>query len=59
MPTNIELRAIQKRNLHHLLRIKRELGNVPSNELDHYISVTMAEMEAEDVAYVQKIVEGN
>ena len=55
MPTTIELRAIQKRTLHHLLLIKSELGNMPSKELEKYINVTMAEMEAEDVAYVQKI----
>ena len=50
---------MQKTTLHHLLMIKHELDrkNISSAELDKYISVTIAAMEAEDVAYVQKVLE--
>ena len=59
MPSNNELRTFQKRTLHKYLLIKNELTikGVVSKQLDEYISETIAEMEAEDVAYVQKIVE--
>ena len=59
MPSNTELRAMQKTTLHHLLLIKHELDkkNITATELDKYISVTIAAMEAEDVAYVQKVLE--
>ena len=56
MPTNTELRAMQKSKLHSLLLIKHEIKDVKSMELEKYISNTIAEMEAEDVAYVEKIV---
>ena len=56
MPTGIELRAVQKRTLHAMLRIKHEAAGITLKELDSYISTTIAEMEAEDVAYVEKIV---
>ena len=59
MPSNNELRPIQKRLLHQYLLIKHDLDKrkITSKPLDEYISVTIAEMEAEDVAYVQKIIE--
>ena len=57
MPTTIELRAEQKDKLYNLLLIKHELGSTVSKELNRYIYNTIAEMEAEDVAYVQKIIE--
>ena len=57
MPTNLELRAIQKRTLHSLLRIKHEAKGISLNELDSFISSTIAEMEAEDVAYVKQVIE--
>ena len=56
MPTNLELRAIQKRALHSLLLVKHEAKNVELKELDKLINATIAEMEAEDVAYVKQIV---
>ena len=59
MSSYIDLRAIQKRSLHNYLLIKHELSNkgIISKKLDEYTSETIAEMEAEDVAYVQKLIE--
>ena len=51
MPTNNELRSMQKRSLHQLLMIKKN-----QEKLDEYINVTKTEMDAEDVAYVEKMI---
>ena len=52
MATEREMKAIQKRILHQLLMIKDD-----REKLDEYINVTKAEMDAEDVAYVEKMLE--
>ena len=52
-----ELKTIQKRNLHQLLMIRKELGDRKSRYLEEYINVAKAEMDAEDFAYVQKTIE--
>ena len=59
MPANNELRTIQKQTLHKYLLIKHDLNtrNIDSKPLEESISETIAGMDAEDVAYVQKIVE--
>ena len=59
MPTNNELKTIQKQTLHKYLLIKHDLRsrNIESKPLEETISETIAGMDAEDVAYVQKVVE--
>ena len=57
MPTNNELRAIQKRTLYGLLLVKKEAGENNLKALADLIGSTMAEMDAEDVAYVEKLIE--
>ena len=56
MPTNNELRATQKRTLYGLLLVKKDLGENESRALSEFILATMAEMDAEDVAYVEKLI---
>ena len=57
MPTNNELRATQKSTLYRLLLIKKEIEDSKSKALTDFIGATMAEMDAEDVAYVEKLIE--
>ena len=57
MPTNNELRATQKRTLYGLLLVKKDLGENKSRALTEFIHQTIAEMDAEDVAYVEKLIE--
>ena len=52
MPSSLEIRVNQKRMLHQLLMIKEN-----PDKLAEYINITKTEMEAEDVAYVEKMVE--
>ena len=54
MPTNMEMRVLQKDSLFELLELKRNIG--ASDALDNLILKTKAKMEAEDVAYVEKMV---
>jgi hypothetical protein len=56
MATEREIRGMQKRVLHHFLRVKKELeeNGVASKHLNEIVSVFETEMDIEDVAYVQK-----
>ena len=57
MPNIMEIRVAQRRTLHELLRIKKDLDEqgITSNPLNVYINATKTEMDAEDVAYVEKM----
>jgi|GEM_PF-4347558 len=58
MPNVAEMKAEQKRRLTMLLRIKQTKDAELKNSIvDKYITDTIVEMEAEDVAYVQKILD--
>jgi hypothetical protein len=58
VPTNFELRVEQKRRLAMLIRISNAEDIAEQKELiEKLITDTEIEMEAEDVAYVQKKLE--
>jgi len=58
MPSSLELRTEQKRRLTMLLRLQGTSDPIKHKEiLKMLITDTMIEMEAEDVAYVQKKLE--
>ena len=57
MPSISELRSNQKRKLYEFLMIQRDLGETSSKALTEFIVAAKAEMEVEDVAYVEKLVE--
>ena len=60
MPSNLEIRTEQKRRLTMLLRLDAAKNTEKHNEiLKSMIIDTEIEMEAEDVAYVQKKLEGS
>ena len=52
MPTSLELRAMQKRVLLMLMEVQAENS---SPALRRHIRAIKTEMEAEDVAYVEKM----
>jgi hypothetical protein len=52
MPDGAEIRVGQKRRLFELLKIRKEQGD--SKSLNNVILAVIAEMEAEDVAWVEK-----
>ena len=56
MPANFELKVIQKRQLFIYLKLKKELAGkgVSSETLNEQILLAEAEMDAEDVAWVEK-----
>jgi len=54
MATNLEIRLVQKTSLFKLLKLKKENGEVKG--LDEVIIETKTAMEAEDVAYVEKMI---
>lgn len=55
MASNVEIRVMQKRQLHTLLIIKKHnQGTVL--QLQEALVALVAEMEQEDVAYVEKVV---
>ena len=54
MPTNKELTAEQRRRLFMLLKLKKAKDADKAKLLDDLIVETEAEMDAEDVAYVEK-----
>ena len=56
MEDDLVLKAHQKRMLHQLLMIKSDLGDVKSRRLEEYLNAMMAEMDAPDVAYVERMV---
>ena len=55
MPTNLEIRTYQKAQLFDLLKLLRD--NKENEALIFLTLKTMAAMEQEDVAYVEKLVE--
>ena len=57
MPSGIEIRVGQKRMLYALLDLKKAAlsRKVDLPELDKLINSQMAEMEQEDVAYIEKL----
>ncbi len=57
MPTNKELTAEQRRRLFMLLKLKKAKDTDRGKLLDDLIVETEAEMDAEDVAYVEKKIE--
>ena len=58
MPSNLEIRTEQKRRLTMLLRLEAAKNTEKHHEiLKSMITDTVIEMEAEDVAYVQKNLE--
>ena len=61
MATSFEIRTEQKRRLTMLLRLKATAQDLESfnKTLNAMITDTEIEMEAEDVAYVQKKLEGS
>lgn len=54
MPSNMEMRAFQKNYLFRLLKLKRDTGD--TKELQELIIEVKTSMEAEDVAYVEKMI---
>ena len=61
MPTSFELKSYQKRMLNQLLATKAEAEakGVKLKTLNKYIRDIKIEMEAEDVAYVEKNLESD
>ena len=59
MPTNMEMSYMQKTTLFDLLKLKRdnEGAGIKIKGLTDLIVRTKAVMEAEDVAYVEKMIE--
>jgi len=56
MATNLEVQVEQKRRLYMLLTLKRENEGIRIKKIDDFIKATKAEMQQEDVAWVEKIV---
>jgi len=56
MATGTELRANQKKHLYTLLNLARINKGFQIEGLDEVINEAMAVMEAEDVAYVEKMI---
>jgi len=54
MATNLEVMVEQRKRLFMLLRIKAENQGLEIKELDNQITATKAEMQQEDVAWVEK-----
>ena len=54
MPTTKELTVEQRRRLYMLLKLKNAKKEDVYNVIDDLINETEAEMDAEDVAYVEK-----
>jgi len=56
MATNIEVQVEQKRRLYMLLQIKADNKGITVKGLDRKIKETIAEMQQEDVAWVEKVI---
>jgi len=56
MPTNIEVQVEQKKRLYNYLTLKKENSDLKIKGLNELIKATKAEMQQEDVAWVEKIV---
>ena len=54
MPSNVELRREQKMRLFQIKKVKADNPGVLIKGLDELIILIEAEMEAEDVAWVEK-----
>jgi len=57
MASSIEVRTNHKKTLFALLKLKKDNASLHIVGLKELIIGTIAEMEAEDVAYVEKMVE--
>ncbi|MDR2168049.1 MAG: hypothetical protein LBE35_09420 [Clostridiales bacterium] len=57
MPWLHEMRALQKRNYREFLVVKKELASrgIVSKSLEEYLNAAKTEMDAEDAAYVEKV----
>jgi len=57
MATNLEVVIEQKKRLYMLLKLKRDNKANEVFGLDELINATIAEMQQEDVAWVEKTIE--
>jgi len=57
MASNSEMRIAQKEKLYDLLKLRADNENIKINGLKEVIVRAKAAMEAEDVAYVEKMLE--
>ena len=58
MATNAELRVVQNTGLFKLLKIKKDNAGIKIIGLDEAIAEAKSSMSAEEVAYVEKQVNG-
>jgi len=56
MATSLEVQVEQKKRLFQLLRLKKINSDITVKGLDELIIATKAEMQQEDVAWVEKMV---
>ena len=56
MATNLEVQVEQRRRLYQLLKLKKDNQGIMIDGLDEFIKQTRAEMQQEDVAWVEKMV---
>ena len=56
MATSLEIQVEQKKRLFQLLSLKKINANIVVKGLDELIIATKAEMQQEDVAWVEKMV---
>jgi len=56
MATNLEVQVEQRRRLYQLLKLKKDNPGMEIKGLDEFIKQTRAEMQQEDVAWVEKMV---
>jgi len=56
MATALEMQAEQKKRLFQLLKLKKVNAGIKIKELDDLIVATKAEMQQEDVAWVEKMI---
>jgi len=56
MSSNLEIQKEQRRKLYELLTLEKDYAGDLATGLKKLINASIAEMEAEDVAYVEKII---
>jgi hypothetical protein len=56
MATNVEVQVEQKKRLYQLLTLKKDNEGLNIKGLNELIKATKAEMQQEDVAWVEKMV---
>jgi hypothetical protein len=56
MATSIEVQVEQKRRLYQLLKLKKDNEGYEVKGLNELINATKAEMQQEDVAWVEKMI---